>query len=705
MFASLQQMVLASAEAVRPPERIDVPTAAERYHIVKTAGQHAGPFSLAKTPYLREPMEVLTSLDYTGMIFAGPARTGKSAMFINWLCHTAITDPSDMMLVHMSRQNAREWSMGDLAKAIRNSPELKKRLLPGKQNDNVFDKAFLSGMRMSITWPTIENLSGKTIRYCWIMDSDRIKPQLIDNEAHVYDATKKRTGTFKRFGMTVAEASPGFPVKDAKWIPNAAEPHEAPPCEGILSLYNRGDRRRWFWQCVFCGGTFEPRFNLLRWPDSTDLMESAEQVHMACPHCFEHNKDPLTFSMLPELNGNGRWIKEGQVWLPDGQIVGTARRSDIASFWMFGPAAGLASDWKHLVLTYLRACEDYEKTGNDANLMTTVTVDQGEAYVPPSLQGGLLPDVLKARAEDWGGHDANGDPYIPAKLMADGGFLISAIDVQAGGRPSFVVHTFAVSKGFDIWHVDMRKIVKSERIDETTPNQERHGLDPAAYPEDWDVLIKQVMERTYPLSDGTGRRMAVKMTVCDSGGKDGVTRNAYEFYRRLKAQGLHKRFHLVKGSPSRTETATIRLTMPDSQHKDKFSIARGDVPVWLVNSNIVKDAADAKLRRAEPGGMIHFPVWAQNWLYSQLTTEVRLPEGWKNPNDKRNEAWDLLVYCIAACDHPDIQIRFLNWDNPPSWAAPLDHNDFIVSGDVQPFKVEFATKPKRSLAELAASLA
>ncbi|MEO5866460.1 MAG: phage terminase large subunit family protein, partial [Sphingomonas sp.] len=381
-FLSLEHMVLATAEAVRPPERIDVPTAAERYHIVKMAGQHAGPFSMAKTPYLREPMEVLTSLDYTGMIFAGPARTGKSAMFINWLCHTAITDPSDMMIVHMSQQNAREWSLGDLARAIRNSPELAKRLRAGRQNDNVFDKSFLSGMRLSVTWPTIKNLSGKTIRYCWIMDSDRIKPQLIDNEAHVYDATKKRTGTFKRYGMTVAEASPGFPVKDAKWIANASEPHEAPPCEGILSLYNRGDRRRWFWQCVFCGNTFEPRFNLMRWPTSTDLMESAEGAHMACPHCFEHNKDPLTFNMLPELNGNGRWIKEGQVWLPDGTIAGTARRSDIASFWMFGPAAGLASDWKSLVLTYLRACEDYDKTGNDANLMTTITVDQGEAYVP-----------------------------------------------------------------------------------------------------------------------------------------------------------------------------------------------------------------------------------------------------------------------------------------------------------------------------------
>lgn len=695
-FETLEEMVLAAAEAVRPPERITVSEAAERYHIVKNPGQHEGPFSMEKTPYLREPQDVLTSLDFTGMVFVGPARTGKSAMAINWLAHTAITDPADLMVVHMAQHTARDWSQADLAKALRNSPELRKRLIPGKANDNVYDKKFLSGMRLTVTWPTIKNLSGKTIPRLFIMDGDRIKPQIIEGEGHVFDLTRKRADTFKRYGMTAIEASPGFPVTDPKWAADPSRPHEAPPADGILSLYNRGDRRRWFWQCVFCGDTFQPRFNLLRWPDSKDIMECAEQAFLACPHCYEVNKDPITFAMQPEVNNAGRWIKEGQQWLTDGSIVGTPRRSDIASFWMFGPAAGFA-DWRTLVQRYLTACEEYERTGSEGSLMTTVTVDQGEAYVPKQLEGGLLPDTLKNRAEDWGGHDENGDPYVPHGTR----FLLAAIDVQAGGRPSFVVHIFGVGEGFDIWHVDMFKITKSERRDDVTG--ERHGLDPAAYPEDWDVLIDQVLNKSYPLPDDTGRRMGLKMTACDSGGKDGVTRNAYEFYRRLRAAGDHKRFHLVKGSPSRTETASIRHTLPDSQQKDRFSIARGDVPVWLINSNIVKDTAANMLHRTEPGGMIHFPSWAQMWLYNQLTTEVRLPEGWKNPNNKRNEAWDLLAYCIAACDHPDIRIRFLDWANPPGWAQPWDRNDYVFGGSAP--KPETEQQPARTLADIARDLA
>ncbi len=701
-FQTIEQMVVAAAEAVRPPVRMTVSEAAEEYHIVKNPGQHEGPFSLEKTPYLREPMDVLTSLDFTGMIFAGPARTGKSAMAINWLCHTAITDPADMMIVQMSQNNARDWSQADLAKALRNSPELKKRLVPGKANDNVYDKQFLSGMRLTVTWPTINNLSGKTIPRLFIMDLDRIKPQIIDHEALVYDATRKRAGTFKRYGMTAAEASPGFPIQDPKWVVDPARPHEAPPAEGILSLYNRGDRRRWYWQCLFCGDTFQPRFNLLRWPDSKDLMECAEQAFMACPHCYEKNKDPLTFAMQPELNNAGRWVKEGQIWDGNNGIVGIPRRSDIASFWMFGPAAGFA-DWKSLTLNYLNACEDFERTGSDGSLMTTVTVDQGEGYVPKALEGGLLPETLKNRAEDWGGHDDQGTPFVPAGLK-DGGFLMAAIDVQAGGRPSFVVHVFGVSKGFDIYHVDMYKIDRANRRDETTG--ERHLIDPAAYPEDWDLLIEQVMEKSWPLPDATGRRMGLKMTVCDSGGRDGVTRNAYEFYHRLRAAGKADRFHLLAGRPSKTDMSTIRRTDIENWTGTKrLAGAVGAIPLWLVNSNIVKDTASNMLHRAETGGMIHFPAWAPQWLYTQLTTEIRLPTGWKNPNGKKNEAFDLLAYCIAFCDHADIRMRFLDWSNPPSWAAPWDRNDFVFAADAkQSFAAEFV-KPARSLAEIARDLA
>ncbi|MCE3090551.1 phage terminase large subunit family protein, partial [Escherichia coli] len=59
-----------------------------------------------------------------------------------------------------------------------------------------------------------------------------------------FSLASKRTTTFMSSGMTLVESSPGRDVKDVKW--RRTSPHEAPPTTGILSLYNRGDRRRWY---------------------------------------------------------------------------------------------------------------------------------------------------------------------------------------------------------------------------------------------------------------------------------------------------------------------------------------------------------------------------------------------------------------------------------------------------------------------------
>src|SRR5205814_711616 len=203
---------------------------------------------------------------------------------------------------------------------------------------------------------------------------------------------KKRTQTYKRHGMTMAEASPGHPIEDAKWI--ATSPHEAPPTKGILSLYNMGDRRRWNWACPDCHGKFEPDYKLFDIPAEGDPMERAEAVTMVCPHsgCI------LTPDMQYDLNLGGRWIKEGQTWNMDGSITGTARRSDIASFWLKGPAAAFTT-WPELVLKVLNAEADYERTGDEEKLKSVTNTDLGLPYIYKAMEAGRLPDELKRRAQ------------------------------------------------------------------------------------------------------------------------------------------------------------------------------------------------------------------------------------------------------------------------------------------------------------------
>ncbi len=669
----LEQIVVDTAEMVRPPERLTVSQAAEKYRQLNNPGSYVGPWDNTIAPYGVEVMDEMTSLDYTGLIFVGPARSGKSDLFFNFLTHTAICDPADMMVVHMTQNTARDWSKGDLQKVFRHSPALGGKVKAGRQNLNTHDISFQSGMRVLVKWPTITELSGKTIPRLFLMDYDRM-PLDVDKEGTPFDLARKRTTTFGRYGMTVAESSPGWPVENPKWL--ATTPHEAPPTPGILALYNRGDRRRWYWRCPECKTPFEPTFQCLNYPDSTDKMEAAEMATLQCPHC----QFDIPHERKREMNGGGRWIKDRMKWLPDGSVVGDPIRSSIASFWLKGPAAAFA-DWKLLVLNYLSAYEEFEKTGSEEGLKTTVTTDQGEPYVSQGSEGERLPEDLKTRSYDLG-----------EKVVPEGArFLIATIDVQ---KNRFVVQVHGIGEFGDMWIVDRYDVRKSERTDD---DGERYWISPGSYEEDWRLLVDAVILKTYPLSDGSGRHMQIKVVGCDSGGREGVTANAYKFWRWLRDHcpgNLHRRFQLVKGSPLKS-IPRVAISYPDAERKDRRAGAKGEVPILIINSNQVKDQVNKILDRESPGGgRVSFPDWLPDWFYTELTVEVRTAKGWENPKNQRNESWDLLCYCVAIGLSRHVNVERIDWTNPPSWAAEWDKNDLILAAGVEQ---RFESQPKSDM--------
>lgn len=707
MYPRLSTMLSTLMRSVRPPERITVSQAAVKFRYLREA-THTGPWDNDIAPYLVEIMDEMESLDHNAVAFAGPARCGKTDSLHNWLGYSVNCDPGDMMVVGMTQSTARDWSLGDLRKMFRHSKKIGRMVVPGKQNLNVHDIRFTNGMRLLVKWPTITELSGKTMRRMWLMDHDRM-PIDIDGEGAPFDLARKRTQTFGRHGMTVVESSPGYEVTNHRWMP--ATPHEAPPTEGILSIYNRGDRRRYYWRCASadCGKAFEGDFKLLKWdefdPETGEIyddIQKAESAKMCCPHCgFEHTHDPDEAAGQPGkvgLNRGGRWIKDGMRWEDDGSISGRPFRSDIASFWLKGTAAAFVT-WRELVVKYLKAMADYERTGDSGSLKATVNTDQGLPFVPPALMGDRSPEDLKSRATQntWGSQET---PVVPDGVR----FLTATCDVQ---KHMFVVQVHGHGPAGDRYIVDRFSLRKSERLDE---DGERYPLSPHAHEEDWHVLISEVIEKTYPLNDDSGRRMKIRAVACDSGGREGVTLNAYAFWRYLRDEHPgehHRRFQLVKGNPVLSAPA-VALTYPNSDRKDRRAAARGEVPVLLINTNLLKDRLDGLLDRVDGNGhSIIFPHWLPDWFYSELTVEVKVPnKGWENPKKLRNEAWDLLVYDLALClTSRHIGIEKLNWDSPPSWAAEWDDNDLVFGTEENlPFAPQEKALVANSIADLAKRL-
>jgi phage terminase large subunit GpA-like protein len=664
-YSTLKDIIVDLSEVLLPPERISVSDAAAKYRTVYNPPAYVGKWDNYTVPYMREVMDTLESREYTAVCVVSAAQSAKTELSLNWLTYNIVCDPSDFMVVEKSQTEAKNFSMMKVDRTIRHSPEVGQKLIERRTANNTFDKRFKSGTFLTMTWPTINALSGKTVRRVALSDYDRMD-QDVGGEGSPFDLARRRTSTFKRLGMTYVESSPSYDVLNPRWRPATA--HEAPPTEGILGIYNRGDRRRRYWQCPHCSDWFEPSFSTLRWPESDDPMESAENVFMACPHCFEENGAAIFQSQRNDIDQNGVWLRDGETIDKDGTIGGKPRRSDIASYWIKGPGTAFGQ-WKNLVLNYLLAMQEYDSTGNDRPLKATVNTDQGEAYTPPRVAEVRAPEDLMGRAEDIG------DCTIPTDVR----FLIASIDVQ---KNRFVVQVQGIvpaGEKFDIAVIDRFEIRKSKRFDE---DGDRYMVNPGSYLEDWNLITEQVLDRTYMTQESTPRKMSIKLTLCDSGGKEGVTSNAYDYYRELRSSGYGNRFQLVKGESS-PSAPRVRRSFPDSGRKDRKAAARGEIPVLMLNTDRLKDWLDNALGRMEPGGYyIRFPDWLELNFYKELCAEVRLPNGkWDNSRKLRNESTDLTCYCYAGCIH--LRVERINWDDPPNWADEWDHNPMVVDAEAE----------------------
>ena len=666
--------------ALRPPRRVSVSEGAAKNLIIKQPGTAGGEWSAEETPYMVEPMDTLASREHEAVVVVGPARTGKTlGLLIGWLAHVVVNDPGDMLFLQMTKDKAREFSKTDVDRALTHSPNVAAMKSGREVDSNTFDTMFRHGMWLRIAWPTVSNVSGSAYRYVAITDLDRIPDaENIGGEGPLFDLARKRTTTFLSRGMTLAESSPGIEVTDPSWEP--ASPHEAPPVTGILGLYNRCDRRRWYWQCPDCLDHFEakPGLSLFNLPPDDELLETvrgadiealAKQygARIVCPCC----SCIIPAKQKTKLNAGGRWLSEGQTIAPDGTIVGQRSQAKMVGYWLGGVAAAYQS-WESLVLRYLQGLRDYALTGSEETLKATVTTDQGLPYTSRHLlEHRNTADSPQDRAEQ------TLQRYI---VPEDTRCLIASADVQGGVTSRFVVQIHAVGPRREQWLVDRFDIKQSMR---EGMGEEFAPIDPASHPEDWDVLTEKLLRATWrtPLAD---REIKIKLLVVDSGGEDGVSDAAYAWYRRVRKLKMGNRVRLYKGASAKGAPVLKESMVGRRNTKEK-----GDIPLLVCNPNLISDIVDAGLRRQSGGaGYIHFPQakhptknpagWLPQSFFDELTAEVRGKNGIWAQIRKRNEAFDLCRMIAAGLLYLKLD-KVQDWDTVPSWLAPLDRNSEVIT--------------------------
>ncbi|MGY3887204.1 phage terminase large subunit family protein [Aeromonas aquatica] len=680
MYAKASRVRRDVIELVRAPSRTPLSESAKELLYVEQSGAMV-PWDAALTPYMIEPMDTLKSRRYDSVIFVGPARTAKTVSLVDgWVMDTVARDRADMLIVQISEDKAREYSKKRLQRCFAASPQVRAALSPYGHDNNVHDIKTRAGNFLKVGWPSKTVFASSDWRRVALTDYDRMPPD-IGGEGSGFILAGKRTQTFMSSGMVLAESSPGFEITDPGYRP--ATRHEAPPTLGILSLYNLGDRRLFMWQCPDCREWFEPGFELLQYDkEETDPARASKHVVIACPHCGSVYEEGQRVNGKPfklQANAGGLWLPEGCTLDRAGRMHGEPRLTRTASFWQKGPTAAFQT-WNQLVYKYVAALKVYDSTGDFKDLKATINVDQGNAFTPPR--------ATERSAEGWASRRADlGVKVVPSWVR----FLIATIDVQAGKERRFEVQVQGFGPGLESVIIDRFKIEKSRRQDPENP-EKFVRVKPGVYDEDWDLITEKVVKKAYQIDDGSGRLMPILRTVCDSAGEDGVTDKAYAYFRRLKQEGLHRRFRLVKGS-GRKGAPVIEERFPDNTGRsDRKAKVWGDVPVMFLNSDRLKDIASASLLRDEPGPRyIHFPDWLPERFFDELNAEERDAAGHWEKVAARNESFDLLHYAWSAIYWLKAD-KITDWDNPPLWAEAIDSNPEILDGSAD---CEVLAKPAR----------
>lgn len=664
-FARASNVRFRVAEIIRPPRRMRPSEAAQQY-----LRNDRGAWDAELAPEMIEPMDLMAGREYTGIVFVGPARSSKTYSLV-WgsVCYIVCCAPGDTLITQMSQDAARDFSRMEADRVIRYSPEIGSRLSPRAKDDNTYDKFFRSGMALKLGWPAISQLSGKTLHYVIVTDYDRPENRDdVDGEGPLWNQIQKRTETYMSRGKCLIESSPGEEIRDGNWQPST--PHEAPPVPGILSIYNEGTRARRYWPCKHtgCGEFFEakpgtaafelPTFEecekLVATNDPMSLAERYARVH--CPHCGgEH-----LMSDRAQMKQRGVWLHEGESIDAAGRITGTRRRTTIASYWLGGVAASYQR-WDSMLLKYFQGVATYARTAEETSLKATIFTDFAAPYLPRLEAKRRTPEQFKNRLEDW----PRGS--VPSGVR----FLTTCVDTQSS---SFRVNVFGWGPGLESWLIDRFALAVSKRTDQGRPC----AVDPASYIEDWNLIIDEALGKEYPVEGTEGFSLAPRLVLVDSGGKEGVTSKAYEFWRSLRAKALSNRIQLLKGD-HRQSAPRVLKAWPDTRKTSRHAIARGDVPVWLLNVNVLKDAIAGDLAREVPGpGYHHIPSWVDADYFQQITAEVKNGKGeWVKHSGRKNEDWDLHVYNRAAVII--LGAEKINWSNPPDWALDTQAQQAKVS--------------------------
>ncbi len=367
----------------------------------------------------------------------------------------------------------------------------------------------------------------------------------------------------------------------------------------IDDLFEGSDQRYYYVPCPTCG-----HMQTLEW-ERLHYSQDFSVVHYECagPDCDvlieEHHKG--------DMLARGEWRAHAK---GDGETVGFHLNA------LYSPLGW--TGWKSLAKQFEKAKKAQAK--GDLEPMQ-VFYNTRLAKVWDSAQAQTKASVLIERARREGFSLG----AMPAAVM----MITGAVDVQAD-RLEFMAMGWGV--GMERWVIDHR-VIAGDPSDERT----------------WAVLDELLKERyRHPCGVGLG----ILAVAVDSGGHH--TDEVYQFCRVRRWRNI---FAIKGASKPGKPVIAQRPSMVDVTWKGQTE--RGGAELWFVGTDTAKDWIYNRYPFESGPGALHFANDLPDEFFAQCVAERKVAKyvrghkriEWIKGKAERNEALDLMVYCLAMAHY------------------------------------------------------
>ena len=423
-------------EGLRPEQPLTVSEWADKHRRLSSkASAEPGPWRTNRTPYLREPMDCLSSISSVQrvvMMFA--AQTGKTEAGANWLGYVIDHAPGPMLLVQPTVEMAKRLSKQRLESLITETPVLAEKIAPSRSRDSgntMFAKDFPGGMMLLTGSNSATGLRSTPCRYIFCDEIDAF-PSDVDGEGDPVSLAEKRATTFARRKILLTSTPT---VKDFS---------------RIEAEYERSDQRRFYVPCPCCSVMQWLKWPQLKWENNEPATAAYE-----CEVCHERFAEIHKPAMLR----NGEWRATAP---SNGKTAGFQLSG------LYSPLGWLS--WADMVDDFLRAKTDAPMLKSFVNTRLAETWEEDFASK-------VSADGLLDRCE-----------HYEAAMVPEGGLALTVgVDVQDN---RLAISVWAWGREEEGWLLDHQEIYGDpsrqelwKQLDEVVLREWPHAVGPAMRPD------------------------------------------------------------------------------------------------------------------------------------------------------------------------------------------------------------------------------